>query len=127
MFKDPVQFETQYVHLGKIIELKNLRRAWPGGPRVGSLVIGGKDIFHRVSFGGPMLFHGDYLFLPMVRNNDMDVRFSVCAINFETYAMSVSYEKYDALVLERVENGRLVYYDNLDKPEEKSTDLLWVF
>lgn len=120
-------FTTDYLYKNRTIQLIDLHEPDPNAPLIGSLLIDGHNIFRRVKFTGPVLFHGDHLFLPMARQMEDDLKFSVCSINLDTFEMAVNKEKFDFIHLEGIQKNWLVFKSDLLGLDQKYMDMMWVY
>lgn len=115
------------LYLGKSIQLINLKEYESGFPLIGSLLINGKNVFRRLNFSEHYIFHNDILYIPMAREMDEKIRFSACAINLKTFEMNVSKEKFDVMILNRIQGNWLIFYADQKQEISKNISLMWVF
>jgi hypothetical protein len=118
---------TDYLYLNRRIEFIDLHECGENKPLIGSLLIDGNNIFRRVNFTGPVLFHGDHMFLPMARQMDDPVQFSLCAINLKTFEMAVNKQKFDYIHPKEIRKNWFIFSSDQLGLNTEHLDLMWVF
>lgn len=79
-----------------------------GGPRVGKVIIDGKDLFDHF-FSEPPIFHGELIFVPVMVRSWLSIGFKVGVINIRLLSLRILGKKESIILLDRIENG-LIYF-----------------
>lgn len=117
---------ARYVYKNRVVQLTDLRVPEQGAPMIGSLIINGNNIFRRVNYAAPFLFHEDHLFLPMARQKQNPIKFSICAINLRSFEISVNPEMYDRIFLNEIRKNWILFSTSEQSTRMEHMDLFWV-
>lgn len=117
---------ARYVYKNRVVQLTDLRVPEQGAPMIGSLIINGHNIFRKVNYAAPFLFHEDHLFLPMARQKQTPIKFSLCAINLRSFVISVNPEMYDRIILNEIRKNWVLFTTSEQSARIQQMDLFWV-
>lgn len=120
-YEDPIQFDSK--KRTKDIELvySNLTEISQGGPEVGNLTINGIKILGL--FGGPVLIDGYTIYIPILVNKLLGRGFKLAVINAHTFEVNKIGAVRSIIFLDRIQNNKLFFFENLDKTKESSFEL----
>lgn len=117
----PNRFPFSYSYRGhEILTTDSTEAICQGGPTVFSLVINkntvGKDLF----FGGPILFHENYLLAPLlVYTFWKGHQFKLTAVELDTLTLSTISGSEDMILLFEVKHGTVFFYSDLENTRLK--------
>lgn len=113
-FEDPTQFDIQKNISGIEIAYSDLMEISQGGPEIGYILINGIPIkSHR--FGGPSLNQGDNLYIPIYVKRVLGTGFKIAKINIKTLELELLGKTKTLIFLDRIENNRTCYFEDVDK------------
>ncbi len=78
------------------------------GPRIGKIIIDGKDLFDYF-FSEPPIFHGELIFVPVMVRSWLSTGFKVGVINLKTLRLKILGKKEPIILLDRID-GDLIYF-----------------
>lgn len=120
-FEDPFQFKI-VKNIGNIkVEYINLMEVVQGGPEIGNLSINGNQL--QGYYGGPLLYHEDFIYIPSYRNNFFQSGFKLVKINIKTFNIKVLSKKKDLIFLYKIKDNQLYYYEDVEKTILKHCNL----
>lgn len=112
-FEDPIQFEINKMEGAIEIVYSNLMEICQGGPEVGNLSINGKTV--DGNFGGPAIFHEQYIYIPVYIKKNFRTGFKLARINTETFDIEHLGKIKDLIFLNKVEGNRIYFFEDLNK------------
>lgn len=83
-----------------------------GSSQVGIISIDGK-IVSKDSFGAPVLYEGNYLYIPRFIRRFCVAGFKLCRINMDTLEIETIGSIKDLIFLDRIEGNRIYYFENM--------------
>jgi len=89
-----------------------------GGPRTGHLVINDEPVPDYI-FGGPILEYEPFIFVPVY----IFLRFRLARINCETLEVKILKEERTIIDLEKIEDGRIYFYENMYRTKSSYYEL----
>jgi len=121
-FEDPIQFETHKESGGIKVTYSDLMEIAQGGPEIGKLSINGKSI-SNYRFGGPCLIIDQYVIAPVYQKKFFSSGFRLSKINCVTLEVEIIGKSLNLIFLDRFENGKVHYYESLDKTSLKTSKI----
>ena len=85
-----------------------------GGPEVGKFSINGKQV-SSAFFGGPILYKGEFVFVPIFVRKALITGFQLCRIHLKTLKIKRIGGIKDLIFLDKFDNGRIYFYEDLNK------------
>jgi hypothetical protein len=122
-FEDPMNFESHKIINGNEISYVDLMEIAQGSPVIGTLIING-HIIRSYKFGGPLIFTSGFIFVPVYVRNIWNSGFKIAKIDLGTLSIGIIGKINDLIFLEKIENDKIYYYDNLSKITIKSCSLI---
>ena len=121
-FETPIEFNIEKKKAGLEVVYRNLMEICQGGPEVGSISINGNVVFDS-RFGGPWLSEGGYIYIPIFIKSFFGSGFKVAKINIESLSMEIISKKKELIFLDKVEDGKIYYYEDLEKTVVNTLDI----
>ena len=121
----PQLFPFQYEHNGHIVSLhENNEAICQGGPLVSTLKIDGNRIGNDAVFGGPILFHKNWVLAPkLIRKFLKGHGFKLLAIELTSHKV-ISLVPFETMILlSEIRNGEVLYFTDLENTEVKRFSL----
>lgn len=121
----PQLFPFQYEHNGHIVSLhENNEAICQGGPLVSTLKIDGSIIGKDSVFGGPILFHKNWVLAPkLIRKFLKGHGFKLLAIELTSHKI-ISLVPFETMILlSEIRNGEVLYFTDLENTEIKRVSL----
>jgi len=116
----------KYVYRDKVVQVIDLRVPEPGVPEIGSLTIDGKNIFRKVNYAPTILFHDQYLFIPMARQKQKPISFSLCAIDLDRFTISVNPAMFPQIIPLEIKKNWIFFSTSVENIRPESMSLFWV-
>ncbi|HCD52774.1 MAG TPA: hypothetical protein DEQ34_10025 [Balneolaceae bacterium] len=126
MVQNPAEFIDNYLHMNTSIELRSLEKVYDHGPLIGDLFIGGKHMFPRIQFGGPVFFDKEYIFFTVFTGSESEPKFKVGAFNLSEMQYSTSNDEFPVIDILKKEANRIFFYTDMEKQKLTHIDLFWV-
>lgn len=120
----PYIFLFEYQHNGHTISLPESNEVCQGGPIVSSLFINDKRVVKDSIFGGPILFHKNWIFAPrLIRRFLKGSGFQLLGIELDSLR-TVSLISFETLILlKEVRNGQVYYFTDQENKDLKCIKL----
>lgn len=83
-------------------------------------MIDGIDHFNGYFFGGPLVFCDYFIYVPVYSNSFFNTGFKVGIIDLTNFSIELIGKREVLILIEKVENGRVYYYNHINKPVLKS-------
>jgi hypothetical protein len=122
-FEDPINFETTKTYKSFKLTYENLMELSQGSPVVGDVYINEKKISSK-KFGGPAIFANEFLFIPMYIRNFWNSGFKFARINLTNYNIDICGNIHDLILLDKIENDVIYYYDSFEKTNLKKYEFI---
>lgn len=74
-------------------------------------------------FGGPLLYHNGFIYVPCFRKNWCNSGFYLAKINISTLEMTLTSEMYQIIELIEIENSTVYFYNSLEQNEIQEISL----
>jgi hypothetical protein len=121
-YEDPIQFCIKKILNNISVEYSNLMEISQGGPVVGNLTINDKAIKGR--YGGPLILKDNYIYIPIYVNKFIGTGFRLSRINLSNLEVSYLSKVKDLIFLEKIEDNKIYFYEDISKTIKGFTDLL---
>jgi hypothetical protein len=121
-FEDPIQFNITVELEANKISYSNLMEICQGCPEIGNVYINNKRI-DKYKFGGPCLLEMNYVYIPMFIKNIFSSGFKLAIINIDTLEIRTIGGKMPLIFLDKIKDGRIYYYKDLNKTIIDSLEL----
>lgn len=122
----PWNFSSNYVYRSYFIKFKELSNFAKDGPLCGDLFINNVKIIasHFVGFGGPVIFYGNFLYLPLYQYGQGwfmidSLGIYIAVVDLTKLTFRIIGKKYDTVFLDHIENDKLYFYDSPSKEKGK--------
>lgn len=119
----PINFEYVFKHNSHEIKYDHFKEITQGGPIVGNLFIDGKPVGGDHLFGGPALFSEKFMFCPKLHVRFFRRGFRISMIDLESLKVTVWGPVLDLILLDRLDNGKVEFFTNLENTEKIHTAL----
>jgi len=118
----PWDFDTKWNIGDNEIVYNGLHEICQGGPAVGTLSINGKQVAGYL-YGGPFLFYDKIFYIPCYVKKFMGWGFQLAKISLEDLNVQLIGKIENLIFLDKIENGVIYYFENMDKIEYKFIEL----
>lgn len=112
-FETPLDYQINKTYKNINVKMINIRELSQGGPLVGNITI--NNLLFNGVFGGPFFINEEYVFLSIYQKGVWQSGFYLCTINLKDYTINRFGKKKGVICVDRVENDKIWYYENLNK------------
>ena len=123
MKKSPINFISEIKVDDIEIRFENLNEVCQGGPVFGDLLINDINFFPKNKFGGPLLNHKEYLFVPVLVRKFFSSYFQIGKINLEKKSLIIIKGKFEIIILDRIIEDNIYFFTDLMCETEKHIDI----
>src|SRR5690554_584173 len=112
-FENPIQFLIKKKFKNVEIMYYELMEISQGGPEVGNLSINGKIV--KGLYGGPAIYHGEYIFAPAYVKKLLGVGFKLARINIHTQKVEYLSNIKNLIYLDKIDKNRIYFFEDLNR------------
>lgn len=123
VYENPIDFNQSMKEDGYEISYSDTREIAQGGPIVGRLSVNNFLIHPIFLFGGPPLKCKNLLYVPVFVRKFCVAGFRLCVINLDTREFYMIGKVKNLIFLDRIDNDKIYFYENLEKSNMLSLDM----